>query len=261
MISPYSVCGSRGRHCHVVTCGYSYRQSTPAEVIDLALHKIDPSYLTTLVVGPGAGGPVPLYTSFMSQDNPSQAVLRASDADRDQVAELLNAALADGRLTDEEHRQRLDQLYASKTHADLAPLTSDLTLSGSHLQRRQPTQPSPVERVRPQVAILSSSMARPTGHVGGRISATGLLGSACIDLSYATINEGGVEIVSNAVLGTVDIVVPAEARVKMTGFPLLGSLSPTVKPGPSDGPQVKVKGTALLGSVTIHRAKPEQSEG
>jgi hypothetical protein len=41
----------------------------------------------------------------------------------------------------------------------------------------------------------------------------------------------------------------------MTGFPLVGSLSPTREPGPADGPHVKVSAFALLGSVTIHRAK------
>ena len=36
--------------------------------------------------------------------------LRASDADRDQVATVLSTAYAEGRLTREEHDERLDQL-------------------------------------------------------------------------------------------------------------------------------------------------------
>lgn len=193
----------------------------------------------------------------MTEEDPPRAIVRASDADRDRVAELLGEALADGRLTNAEYSQRLDQVYASKTRADLAPLTSDLGASGPRGRGRHPVS---VERVRPQVAILSSSMARPTGHVRGRIMATGLLGNARIDLSHATIDDDGIQIVSNAILGAIDIVVPTDARVKMTGFPLLGTLSPTVKPGPVDGPQVEVKASAVLGSVTIHRAKPDQPE-
>src|SRR5690625_3407158 len=128
----------------------------------------------------------------MPEKDTPQAALRASDADRDRIAGLLGEALADGRLTDEEHRQRLDHLYASKTHGDLVPLTSDL---GAEVAPRQGRQPVPVERVHPQVAILSSSMARPTGLVQGRMVATGLFGSPRIDLSHATIDDDGVEIV------------------------------------------------------------------
>ena len=45
--------------------------------------------------------------------------LRASDADRDQVATLLSTAYAEGRLTREEHDERIDQLMAAKTFDDL----------------------------------------------------------------------------------------------------------------------------------------------
>src|SRR5918997_4584637 len=52
--------------------------------------------------------------------------LRASDADRDQVATLLSIAYAEGRLSKDEHDERLGQLLQAKTFDDLIPLTSDL---------------------------------------------------------------------------------------------------------------------------------------
>ena len=48
--------------------------------------------------------------------------LRASDADRDTAAGVGNNALAEGRLTAEEHSDRLDAIYAAKTQAELVPL-------------------------------------------------------------------------------------------------------------------------------------------
>lgn len=57
-----------------------------------------------------------------------------------------------------------------------------------------------------------------------------------------------------------NIIVPHDARVTMTGFPLLGTLSPTRQPGPEDGPPVRVRAFALAGSVTIHRADPPAPE-
>ena len=50
----------------------------------------------------------------------------ASDGDRDNAAGLLNAALAEGRLTAGEHDQRLGATYAARTWQQLRQLTEDL---------------------------------------------------------------------------------------------------------------------------------------
>ena len=50
----------------------------------------------------------------------------ASDADRDTAAGLLAAALAEGRLTADEHDERLSAAYAARTWQQLDPLTADL---------------------------------------------------------------------------------------------------------------------------------------
>ena len=52
--------------------------------------------------------------------------LRASDADRDQVATVLSTAYAEGRLTREEHDERVERLMSAKTFDELIPITSDL---------------------------------------------------------------------------------------------------------------------------------------
>jgi hypothetical protein len=62
----------------------------------------------------------------MSADPPSSPALRASDADRDRVIELLRAAVADGRLDTVEFDERLDAALAARTIDALAPLTADL---------------------------------------------------------------------------------------------------------------------------------------
>lgn len=52
--------------------------------------------------------------------------VRASDADRDRVARLLQEHFAQGRLDNDEFTERLEQAYRARTTADLAPLTRDL---------------------------------------------------------------------------------------------------------------------------------------
>ena len=62
----------------------------------------------------------------MPADPPSSPALRASDADRDRVIELLRAAVADGRLDSGEFDERLDAALGARTLDALAPLTADL---------------------------------------------------------------------------------------------------------------------------------------
>jgi hypothetical protein len=62
----------------------------------------------------------------MSADLPSPYALRASDADRDRVIELLRAAVVDGRLDGTEFEERLEAVLASRTIDALVPLTADL---------------------------------------------------------------------------------------------------------------------------------------
>lgn len=62
----------------------------------------------------------------MPADPPSSPALRASDADRDRVIELLHSAIADGRLDPVEFDERLDAALAARTIDALAPLTADL---------------------------------------------------------------------------------------------------------------------------------------
>ncbi len=52
--------------------------------------------------------------------------LRASHSDREQVIVTLKAAFVQGRLTEDELDARVDQVYASRTYAELAEVTVDI---------------------------------------------------------------------------------------------------------------------------------------
>ena len=57
---------------------------------------------------------------------PSDSRIRASDADRDRVAELLQEHHAAGRLTAEEFAERLDAALRARTLGELDTLLADL---------------------------------------------------------------------------------------------------------------------------------------
>ena len=56
--------------------------------------------------------------------------LRASDADREQVIEVLKAAFAHGGLVKDEFEARIGQTFVSRTYADLAGVTAGLAITG-----------------------------------------------------------------------------------------------------------------------------------
>jgi len=69
-----------------------------------------------------------VYPSDTTRSGPNR--LRTSDTEREQVAEILRAAMTEGRLTLEEGEERLGQVYAAKYRDELAPLTADLPDNG-----------------------------------------------------------------------------------------------------------------------------------
>ena len=78
------------------------------------------------------------------------ADIRASDAEREQHAELLREHAAQGRLTVDELDERLDRVYAARTRGELAPVVADLP-------QRRPPAPRPSRRLtprRPEVAAF-----------------------------------------------------------------------------------------------------------
>jgi hypothetical protein len=73
--------------------------------------------------------------------------LRASHADRDEVVDQLKAAFVAGQLTRDELDARVGQALASKTFAQLAPLTADIAaapIAAAPLPKRPRAQTRPL---------------------------------------------------------------------------------------------------------------------
>lgn len=74
----------------------------------------------------------------MATEPPARS-LRVGHSERDAVAEILQKAAAEGRLTMAELDERLDAALRAKTYGDLEPLTADLTGGGSVAPAAQPS--------------------------------------------------------------------------------------------------------------------------
>jgi hypothetical protein len=66
-----------------------------------------------------------MMTQAMNQ-GPHGRELRIGDAERTAAADELGEHYAQGRLSTEEHHERLDRIWAARTRSELAPIFSDL---------------------------------------------------------------------------------------------------------------------------------------
>jgi hypothetical protein len=79
-----------------------------------------------------------------------QGALRASHADREQVAEVLRVAAGDGRLSPEELDERLERALTAQTYNELATVISDLPAAGTAIAAapQSPATAAPKELIR-----------------------------------------------------------------------------------------------------------------
>ena len=73
----------------------------------------------------------------MNQGGEPNPSIRASDADRERVVEILRQHTAEGRITADEFEERMTAAYAAKTMGALAELTTDLPVDLAEHARRQ----------------------------------------------------------------------------------------------------------------------------
>ncbi|MCX5612472.1 MULTISPECIES: DUF1707 domain-containing protein [unclassified Streptomyces] len=186
---------------------------------------------------------------------PAAAELRASDADRDRIAQILADALAEGRLTSEEHSERLDSLYAVKTVGELELLVRDLPAPGTGHTSAAPayaahaTAAGYTETV---VAVCSSSARKGRWRPGALTRAVSVMGDITIDLTEAVFEQQVTEINVTCVLGNVEVLVPENVTLRGYGSGVLGNFEVRGEGRGETDPQapvVIVRGFALLGNI------------
>ncbi len=193
--------------------------------------------------------------------------LRASDADRDHVATVLSTAYAEGRLTREEHDERIDQLMAAKTFDDLIPITRDLVIVGT---------PSPVPTAQPSsrftidttgqtaepdrmIAIFGGVTRKGRWRVRKNIQSLTLFGGTDLDLRDAIFEAPVVEISGFWCFGGLDIKVPEGIEVRDQTAGIFGGTDIRDIGEPAPGaPTLVIKGVSLFGGVSVHGPKPSK---
>lgn len=188
---------------------------------------------------------------------PDPRDLRASDADRDRVAQTLREAAGDGRLNLEELDERLTAVYSARTYAELEPITHDLPVTGA--QHAVPLA-APDQRVggtptwRYGFGILSGFRRRGRWTVPKAFTAISFWGGGTIDLREARYEAAEVRIRAFAVMGGVEVIVPHDIEVVVKGIGIMGGFDDSASgPGAPGAPRVVISGFAFWGGVGVRR--------
>lgn len=204
----------------------------------------------------------------MTDDLPE---LRASDADRERVAEVLRDALAEGRLDMAEFEERLDATYQARTYGELAPITRDLPGAGVSAPAvsmvKQPVGAgSWAERVvggegtsRWGVAIMGGFQRKGRWTVPRVFNSVAFWGGGELDLREANFADHEVVINCVAIMGGVDVTVPPGVEVVVRGIGIMGGFDHREEGvlGDPGAPRVIIQGFAFWGGVGVTRKLPK----
>ncbi|TWF81739.1 uncharacterized protein DUF1707 [Pseudonocardia hierapolitana] len=209
-------------------------------------------------------------------DETTARFLRVSDAEREHVVGLLQRATGSGLLDIDEFTRRVDTALAARTRGELNAVLLDLpglTHPDRPAQVPAPARP-PVHRPAPVVTDTGSDTG--TGEVRstlGSVSRRGVwdvpahlvvrttLGSAELDFTEARIPHEVVDIELDVVAASVELRLPAGARVEHGELQAtLSGVENHVRPRADapDGPLFRIRGSVRAGSVEIrppHRSR------
>jgi hypothetical protein len=181
---------------------------------------------------------------------PKPHELRASDEDRDRIAQVLRDAVADGRLGMDEFEERLEAVYKARTLGDLAAVTADLL----------PAEQQPLRLDTGQVsAIFKKEYREGRWVVPATLPVTAMFGTTKLDLRDAIMQTRHVVINATLVFGGLEIHVPEGVEVIRVTKDKTVRL--TRRPTAPDAPVIEVRTSNFLGEVKVKEPPKRRRRG
>ena len=199
----------------------------------------------------------------MASESTRLEALRCADHDRELVAQVLNNAYTEGRITFEEHADRIAKAYDARTFGDLNVLTTDL------VPRTRPAAPGPAPLIAPAVAtvpgylpavsdftggnaFMSSFKPGAVGIIAPEVTLNAWLGDVRIDLVGATFASRVTTVNVGGLMCELRIRVPEGVDVNLSGVNAIMSDAKVdgLRPRP-DGMVLNLQGTVVMGDVKV----------
>ncbi|MGK2350956.1 DUF1707 SHOCT-like domain-containing protein [Cutibacterium sp. V947] len=184
---------------------------------------------------------------------------RIGDAERARASDILDEAWTLGKLTRDEHAERVEAALQARTYGDLGGLLSDLGATVGSVA--VPAHPGHGEAVRivpgPEADHMTCIMS-DTVWASGRTMAklttvTGFMGDPCFDLTSMPWASRHITIDLTIVMCDATFLVPDGVRIEDSMSRVLGDLTVRGLSQPGlDGPVLTLRGTSILSDVDIH---------
>jgi hypothetical protein len=160
------------------------------------------------------------------------------------VLALLSAAMGDGRLTADEHAERVQRAFSARTLGDLADLTADLAAPSG--------QPVRLDGGRVIAGIFGPARRDGRWVVPENLTVTAMFGEVEVDFTQAILQFSRVQVYATVFGGRLRLIVPDGVSVVVTGHMVLGrkrgGTPPPVGPGT---PVIEVKALVLGGELDV----------
>lgn len=198
---------------------------------------------------------------YQDEPEPGRApALRASDADRERVVDLLRQAAGDGRLDVEELDERTSAAYATRTLAELETLTQDLVPAAGALPG--PTSEGVVVRpgaggTRHIISIMGGHDRKGRWRVAPRCLVLSIMGGADLDLNDAELSDQVTRIHVISIMGGTEIRMPRGVDVQVSRFALMGGhdVKLDTDPPPPGAPVIHLSMFALMGGGEVRQGR------
>ena len=193
---------------------------------------------------------------------------------RERVIAQLAESFARDELSVEEFEARIDAAYCSTTDAEFDALIADL-------RRRDPPEGDAMVVARAELVRDEDVVGVPIGSLA-RVEASSVLravfsniercdqsvvprvaqveaifGNIELDLREAAFTPGVTELHVKAIFGNVEIAVPADISVEVHGSGVFGNFEGSTRTtSDPDTPTLRIKGSAIFGSVVVKTLPP-----
>jgi uncharacterized protein DUF1707/cell wall-active antibiotic response 4TMS protein YvqF len=182
---------------------------------------------------------------------PPVATVRASDGERQAVADRLNMAVGEGRLTLSEFSERVGAAYAARTLGELDVLVQDLPAGRSIAAAAPapPPEPAPLQIMVGAIKKRGRWRIQPSAALGVAI------GPMKLDLRNADLAAHEVTLSARTVVGAIKVWVPRGVRVIVEGRTAVGTrtIAESNLPPEVDVPTLRLRLDTGLGTVKVYR--------
>jgi len=193
--------------------------------------------------------------------------LRCSDADRTAIEQLLTDAYSDGRLTREEHDERLNRTWEAKTFGDLREITTDLVptepKSASYLvestrdgRSRAVVDPAGAGSGSENIVAIFGDAKRGEGwRVRADTHVNTVFGDVKLDLTKAVFDSASSQLNVMVAMGDVVLRVPAGVRIRNETASIFGDVKVVGLEPDESGPELVLTGFCIFGDVKVYGPK------